>query len=735
MGRIVISAAALALAVASARAASIAYVTDMPAFEALSALSYNIQSQTYDACPEAVSELQSCVCTKNNNFVSISSKISLSISYSCGSTASEDQTSAQSVLSAYCDPAATISFATPTAVTAYITDIPEFEYLAPCAQSAIRYAVGTMTYDHCPTDAPALASCACKKNQNSLVVSQIINSSAKSSCSGHSADITSAQAMFAAYCAMNDGTTSFPVPSKPPGDMTYYITDLPGYSSLAPCAASGLRYAVQSQSAYLCPSGPQALASCVCLKGGMTNDVLKEITSSVKYQCSSTASEDVSSAVSVFNYYCSAAAAQVTAAGVSNSVEQSYPASRAPGGPQQTGAGGSGGGNGNSNSNGSGTGNGNGNGDAGSNGSNGSTQGGDSQTSSSPSTGVIVGAVVGGVGGLALIGAIVFFVLKAVRKNRPDSLRIPDNAPGTDDPPVPLVPLGGKSELHSESIAGPLPAPSPSPSTLKAAVPARADNVSPVSAHTGAFTPPPNNQSELSGQASFLPPMPNRPELHSQPTGSPPPLSPGRPELQGQGQTAMFATPPPPNAPELYGQGSPQPNRPELQGQGAMSPGPPNAPELYGQGAPSPNRPELHGQGAMYATPPPANMSELQGQGSQFYNANPNRPELAGQYNYSPQQQQSYPSPQSPHMQQQQQQQQPYSPQQQQSAYMQQQQQQQQYPSPVSSTQGYHTYQSGSPPPAGVYGQPVPPHPQASWQSGPVPDLHEMDGGRGMGQR
>jgi hypothetical protein len=105
-----------------------------------------------------------------------------------------------------------------------------------------------MSYDKCPTNAPALASCACKKNQNSLVVSQIINSEAKSSCSGHSVDVSSAQAMFAAYCAMNDGTTKFPVPSKPPGDMTYYITDLPGYSSLAPCAASGLNYAVQSVS-------------------------------------------------------------------------------------------------------------------------------------------------------------------------------------------------------------------------------------------------------------------------------------------------------------------------------------------------------------------------------------------------------------------------------------------------------------------------------------------------------
>lgn len=46
----------------------------------------------------------------------------------------------------------------------------------------------------------------------------MINKSVKYSCSGHTADITSAQAMFAAYCAMNNGTTSFPKPSNPPGD-------------------------------------------------------------------------------------------------------------------------------------------------------------------------------------------------------------------------------------------------------------------------------------------------------------------------------------------------------------------------------------------------------------------------------------------------------------------------------------------------------------------------------------
>lgn len=53
------------------------------------------------------------------------------------------------------------------------------------------------------------------------------------------------------------------------------------------------------QTYYLCPGGPQALASCVCIKDGMSAEVLKKITSSVKWSCSSTASEDISSAAAV----------------------------------------------------------------------------------------------------------------------------------------------------------------------------------------------------------------------------------------------------------------------------------------------------------------------------------------------------------------------------------------------------------------------------------------------------
>ena len=46
------------------------------------------------------------------------------------------------VLSAYCNQATPAAFPTPTAVSAYITDFPEVDILAPCAQSALKYAVG-----------------------------------------------------------------------------------------------------------------------------------------------------------------------------------------------------------------------------------------------------------------------------------------------------------------------------------------------------------------------------------------------------------------------------------------------------------------------------------------------------------------------------------------------------------------------------------------------------------------
>jgi hypothetical protein len=121
--------------------------------------------------------------------------------------------------------------------------------------------------------------------------------------------------------------------------VTYYITDLPQYSSLAPCAQSGLSYGVFSATNDLCPSGPQALASCVCLKPALLPDLSSTISSNLAYECSSTASAQISSAMNVrpfmrratqtfnssdmctqvYNIYCSAAKGVATPTGVTNS--------------------------------------------------------------------------------------------------------------------------------------------------------------------------------------------------------------------------------------------------------------------------------------------------------------------------------------------------------------------------------------------------------------------------------
>jgi hypothetical protein len=164
----------------------------------------------------------------------------------------------------------------------------------------------------CPEPVSLYAPCICTKNENSLMVSRAINSNVKWSCDSND-DVTSVQQMFAAYCNMLDGTTSFPTLSPPPGDMTYYITALDGYSSLVPCAQSAVSAAFREQTSSYCPDGPQALASCVCLRDSKSRFVSSVLTSEVKWSCSSTASEDISSAVAVLDYYCSAANGDVVA--------------------------------------------------------------------------------------------------------------------------------------------------------------------------------------------------------------------------------------------------------------------------------------------------------------------------------------------------------------------------------------------------------------------------------------
>ena len=313
---------------AAAAAADFVYITDLPTFSSLapcaaSAVSYVVQGLTESSCPQAVTALESCACTKDRNSAAIAATISSSVIYECGSTASEDIASASQVFDGYCNQgnaAVSTPAPSPTMVSVYITDLPAFSNLAGCAASALSYVVLDMTNTDCPPAPSALASCACSKNQNSLAASESINSQVFYSCgSTHTEDLTSAQAVFAGYCGLNDGTTRFPTPSALAGSLTYYVTDLPQYSSLAPCAGTAVSSIILSQTYSYCGTAPDALASCVCVKDQNLLSISSALVSEVSYQCGSTANADQSSAVSLLGYYCSAAKGQVTPTGIKNS--------------------------------------------------------------------------------------------------------------------------------------------------------------------------------------------------------------------------------------------------------------------------------------------------------------------------------------------------------------------------------------------------------------------------------
>ncbi len=128
---------------------------------AASAISENVQYMTEESCPSGVAALQSCVCSKNNNFASISADVVTSVKYSCGSTATDDISSASTVMSVYCNQQANVAFPTPTnPVTLYITDVPEISYMGGCASSVLSDVVLGLTEADCQSDATALASCA-----------------------------------------------------------------------------------------------------------------------------------------------------------------------------------------------------------------------------------------------------------------------------------------------------------------------------------------------------------------------------------------------------------------------------------------------------------------------------------------------------------------------------------------------------------------------------------------------
>lgn len=104
-----------------------------------------------ELCPTGVTELQTCVCSGNKIWPEFTNGVVSAVSSLCDDS-KQDLSSAGAILQKYCHPDTTIVFSTPTAniVNAYITDLAEMDYLAPCAQSALSDVVMYSVRDPTP---------------------------------------------------------------------------------------------------------------------------------------------------------------------------------------------------------------------------------------------------------------------------------------------------------------------------------------------------------------------------------------------------------------------------------------------------------------------------------------------------------------------------------------------------------------------------------------------------------
>lgn len=144
-------AAALVLLASTTLAADVEYITDIPEYSILppcvaEVVSYAIAAESaFGDCVErdGQTELQECICSNTARHSAISSSIVSDVSSSCGRTATEDQQSASKMYKKYCDPDFDVDFQTPSMniVNAYITDLKEMDWLAPCASAALSGAV------------------------------------------------------------------------------------------------------------------------------------------------------------------------------------------------------------------------------------------------------------------------------------------------------------------------------------------------------------------------------------------------------------------------------------------------------------------------------------------------------------------------------------------------------------------------------------------------------------------
>jgi hypothetical protein len=237
----------------------------------------------------------------------------------------------------------------------------------------------------------------------------------------------------------------------------------------------------------------------------------------------------------------------------------------------------------------------------------------------------IVGGVVGAAGALVLVALIALFIHKRNKRNLQQSAAAISSfqqapPPGTSSGPQ----MSGKPELMGTALLHPPPSTSPHPSAREDGTP-RTHTVSPVSAGTNAFTPPPPN-----GEM-YKPTTPNMAELHAQqghvPQNLPPELQGGQPGYGAQQQENM-----PSEMPAQYGRPQGIPLPPELQGGQYTPQNQPMPPELHGGQHRPPGQPlpsEAYGQ-QIHEFPSQNQQYEAQGQ-----NIGPPRAELQGQQGMS----------------------------------------------------------------------------------------------------
>ncbi|KAL2694865.1 hypothetical protein Neosp_001454 [[Neocosmospora] mangrovei] len=224
-----------------------------------------------------------------------------------------------------------------------------------------------------------------------------------------SEDQASASTVLKAYCDQ-DWKVEFPKPKYP---VSSYIDEISAMTELAPC-------------------GPQALASCLCLKNSVSKAVSSTLSWEIKNRCHTNMLDNLSSANAVLDYYCSAAKGEVTATGIAVSQTESA-STRAGSGSMAT-----------------------------------ETNTSDESESKSkgPKAGVIAGAVVGAVVGVLLGGGLVFFFMRKRARSKKqanggslpehhseeriqrDDVRLDRVAPSGDEiapPPYEEGPSGGMS--------------------------------------------------------------------------------------------------------------------------------------------------------------------------------------------------------------------------------------------------------------------------------------------------